>query len=206
MNINHIHVAIFSILSILSLPSCKQKNSSSSDNLKYPPMNDSDLSIKINLNKEYWSQYEGTLHFVPANDSIREKSYDITITVINKSLRVISFWTMSTAWFENFFINNEYIHYYLSGSIDHNFPHVVKIKSNDSLEFKITLAREISYDNPDKNSIGNQRVGKLVPETRVGLLFIDADKYQQTVDYDMIMRDRSKWNKFIWSNALNLNK
>jgi len=72
------------------------------------------LSVNIRLIKEYFVPYDYSrpLDYVPeSNDSLKEKKFDIEISLNNNSDSAISIWLMSCSWEENFLINNVYIYF-----------------------------------------------------------------------------------------------
>jgi len=159
------------------------------------------LSVKINLIKEYFIPFHPYHYFhdyVPDNDSIKLKKFDIEITLKNNSDSTICFYLMTCSWEWDFIINNTYI-YFSGKDCEGNFPYMRNIKSGDSIILKTTLQRDLRWDNPQKNSIGK---GYNVKTTKIGLIYIDK---KQGYDYHNIHDDKSRW-KIIWSNPLYLNK
>jgi len=185
-------LTIFSTLILLSCDSIYR------DNETLKPI------IRIGLLKEYYVPYHGKLNFVPVNDTIIEKRFDISVSIINNSDKMISFWILSCDWERNFLINNFY-NAFMGHACDANGPHKVEIKSYDSLMFSTTLVRAIGYDNQCENCIGSYDIGQ-VETTKLGFIFVDTIKCKGFQDYFNIMRDKSKWDKIIWSNPLYLNK
>ncbi len=193
------------VLFVFFLTSCSHNGSNHSNGIYDSEVDNKQLEIHVELLKEYWVPYERELNYEPAIKPVRQKRYDVIISITNISVNEISFWTMYGSWFENFQINNEYISFYFVDPIDRNAPYLRKIQPKESFTYKTSLNREISYDNPDKEAIGAKYDGKLVPETKIGFLFISGEECKDGPKYFTIMRDKSKWNELLWSNALYLN-
>jgi hypothetical protein len=171
------------------------KSHSSSDNSK-------GLSIRINLIKEYFVPHVRPTDYIPANDSIKEKRFDIQVCLKNNSDSAISIWLMSCSWEWNFLINNTYILFAGKNCLK-NAPHVVRIGPQDSFLLNTTFARTIMWDNPCLNCIGKL---SNVRTTKIGLIYIDKEHCKDLLEYDDIMGDKSRWNTIIWSNSLDLSK
>ncbi|HET7733783.1 MAG TPA: hypothetical protein VFK73_08080 [Paludibacter sp.] len=125
-------------------------------------------------------------------DSLKLKTYDVKLSIKNKSEKPISFWIMTCSWEDNFIINNDYIQI---NSVDcnRNFPIITKLNSNDSITYKTTLIKR------------NGTLGQSVKSTRFGFIFIDSTKCSSDNQYGEIIRDKSKQDRIIWSNPLYLN-
>ncbi len=167
---------------------------------------DNDCKLKINfyLDRDYYVSYNRKLNYEPANDSVKEKRFDIRFSIFNNTDSLIKFWTMSSDWQRNFLINNSYITFLLPNAINHNYPHQIKIKPHDSILIKTTLVRNIEYDNPCKGCVGCFADQGHVQTTKIGLIFIDSS-CKSDEEYDNCMNDKSRW-KIVWSNSLNLRK
>jgi hypothetical protein len=163
--------------------------------------NSSGLSVKISLAREYFVPYDRPTDYVPANDSIKEKRFDVQISIINNSDSAISIWLMTCSWEDDFLVNNTYISF-AGKNCDGNFPMIVRIEPKDSLLLNTTLARSILWDNPCKNCIGKP---SRVPTTKIGLIYIDKINCKGFFEYINIIEDKSQWN-IIWSNSLDLSK
>jgi len=159
------------------------------------------LKINLYLDKDYYVPYNSKLNYEPANDSIKEKRFDVRFSIVNNTDSVIAFWTFSCDWQQSFRINNSYITFLLI-ECDSNFPHQVKINAHDSIQFKTTLIRNIEYDNPCKGCVGCWADQGHVQTTKIGLIFIDSS-CKSYEDYFNWIGDKSRWN-IIWSNPLNL--
>jgi hypothetical protein len=179
---------------VFSFCSCKRVNSNGDD---------SKLKINLYLIRDYYVPYGEKLNYVPANDSIREKRFDIKFSILNNTDSMIAYWTMTCNWERSFLINNSYISF-IDHDWEHNFPHLVRIKPHDSIQIKATLVRNIRYDNPCKNCIGSFDEGR-VETTKIGLILIDSIECREYHDYFNRILDKSKW-KITWSNPLYLNK
>jgi len=166
--------------------------------------NDNYSKLKINfyLDKDYYVPYKDKLNYEPSNDSIIEKRFDVRFSILNNTDSVIGFWTMTCDWQQSFLINNTYIKFLMPDECDHNFPHQVKIKPHDSIQFKTTLVRDIQYDNPCKGCVGCFADQGRVQTTKIGLILIDCNGVE---DYFNMLNDKSRWN-IIWSNSLYLRK
>jgi hypothetical protein len=163
-----------------------------------------ELALKISLVKDYFVPFEGKLHYVPTNKIVNEKRFDIKLSIINLSNKTISFWIKTCSWEENFLINTSYIDFVLH-DCNHNFPHIATIKAKDSLSLKTTLKRTIGFDNPCENCIG-MPTQWTVEDTKVGIILIESAKCKDHDEYERYMGDKSRWDKIIWSNGLQLNK
>ena len=126
------------------------------------------------------------------HDSVKRKTFDINLSIINKSIKPISFYLMSCSWEDNFIVNNDYIDF-KGHSCDKNFPRLNHLKSNDSIVLKTTV---IKYEMTRYQNIVT---------TKFGLVFIDTSSCKSPMNFDEIIGDKSKHDKIIWSNALNLN-
>ena len=144
----------------------------------------------IELQTRLIKSYDSTMIF---QDSIKHKIFDVIISIINRSDTSISFWVMSSSWFDNFMINNDYIEF-ISGPINHNFPIKVSIEPHDSIVGCVSLIR---YEQTRYQTINT---------TRFGFILIDTTMCQKDYDFDSIIGDKSKHDKVIWSNPLYLNK
>jgi hypothetical protein len=160
------------------------------------------LSIKIRLVKEYFVPYNRSINYIPANDSINEKRFDIQVSLKNNSDSTIYIWLKSCSWEENFLINNTYI-FFAGKDCDGNYPRTVRIKAKDSLTLNMTLTRTIMWDNPCKYCIGQLSE---VTTTKIGLIYIDKMHCNGFWEYRKIIGDKSRWDDIIWSNSLYLNK
>jgi hypothetical protein len=148
------------------------------------PFNNPNLVINTTLIRSYDSIF--------GRDTVKHKTYDVKISIINKSDKSVSFWIMSTSWFDDFVINNDYMEF-LSGKINHNYAITRHLNPKDSLLYKATIFRnEINwYDN--------------VASTKFGFIFIDSSRCTGPEDLFNILGDKSKHDKIIWSNPLFLN-
>jgi hypothetical protein len=164
--------------------------------------NSAGLSIQINLIKEYFVPHSRPTDYIPANDSIKEKRFEIQVSLTNNSDSAISFWLMSCSWEDNFLINNTYI-YFAGKDCDKNAPEIVTIKSKATILLTTTLNRATMWDNPCQNCIGQI---SNVRTTKIGLIYIDKEHCKGLFDYLNISGDKSLWNTIIWSNLLNLSK
>lgn len=157
------------------------------------------LSVEFKVNKEYFVPYNHEINYVPINKSLKEKRFDVTISLKNNSIDTVKIWIMTCEWMRNFIINNEYISIYFEGC-DSNHPHLVKINPHNNFVITGTLTRAITLDNPPKD--GSIYVSS-VKTTKIGFIYIDTQECKNFYDYNEIIEDKSRWN-IIWSNSLKL--
>ncbi len=161
------------------------------------------ITITIKVDKEYTVTYSknGSYikdvirrhNYVVKSDSIKEKYFDLSLTIKNTSDKTIKIWLMTCSWEDNFIVNNNYI--YIRGhECDSNFPTLVEFKPGESKRYTNTLTKSIKFDYPCQNCI----YGPQVETTKLGLIIID-----DSVGYDRTIEDKSKW-KIVWSNPLYL--
>ena len=187
-------IGLLSNLIILTISSCQNAETKKEN---------SDLSIRLLLTRNYSVPFHGKVYFEPLADTLIEKRFDISLSIHNNSDCPVSIWLMTCSWQENVLINNSYI-YFNGIDCDSNFPIPHHIKSHDSLVFKGTLSRSLMFDNSCKNCIGTDKVD--VPTTKVGLIVIDTVKCKTLEQYRETIGDKSKWDEIIWSNSIYLNK
>jgi len=92
------------------------------------------ISVTLTVEKEYSLKFPKSHYSLEIatgqldikTDSVNEEQYDIEITIKNISTKPVFFWMMSCSWFENFQINNNYIHMQLPGC-DKNIPQLVQL-------------------------------------------------------------------------------
>lgn len=161
------------------------------------------ITITTKVDKEYIVTYSknGTYikdvirrhNYVVKSESIKEKHFDISLTIKNTSDKTIKIWLMTCSWEDNFIVNNNYI--YIRGhECDSNFPTLVEFKPGESKIYTNTLTKFIKFDYPCQNCI----CGPQVETTKLGLIIID-----DAVGYDRTMEDKSKW-RIVWSIPLYL--
>ncbi len=168
------------------------------------------IAITIQVNKEYIKTYSKKVSYVQKlirqngyvvkSDSIKEKYFDISLTIKNISDKTIQIWLMTCSWEDNFMVNNNYI--YIRGhECNKNFPTLVEFKPRESKVYSNTLTKSMKFDYPCENCI----YGPQVETTKLGLIIIDDifNPSQGIFDYDIAMEDKSKW-KIVWSNSLYL--
>ncbi len=126
------------------------------------------------------------------NDSVERKSFEVNLSVINRSKHPVAFWTMSCSWYENFLINNDYVDM-CTWDCDDNLPVIRHVKPKDSLVYKTTVIRY------DESRFRN------VESTRFGFIFIDSAWCKSHEDFENILGDRSNQSIIFWSNPLFLN-
>jgi len=165
------------ILIILIIVSCQQSRHSDNPN----------IIVRAKLMRSYDSVY---FH----QDTLKHKTFDVKISIINKTGKPVSFCMMSSSWFDNFIINNDYMQF-VSGTINHNFPVTKHLNMNDSLVFNASIERN------------NHTMYENVETTKFGFIFIDSSRCRVLdISFDSIIGDRSLHDKIIWSNPLYLNQ
>ena len=126
-------------------------------------------------------------------DSNLYKAFNLDISIINNSSLPASFWMMTCSWNDNFIVNNEYIK--LAGqSCDSNFPTIEHLKPNEKLNLKSSVIKL------------NFTRYQTIEATKLGFVYIDFIYCKNLDDYFNIIGDKSKQNKIIWSNPVNLNE
>ncbi len=179
---------------VVLISSCKSNEQQKVDN---------DITVHIASTREYYVPYNGKIDFEPISNSLIEKRFDISLSIINNSDQRISIWLMKCSWENNFIINNPYI-FLIGTNCDSNYPIIKDIKSHDSIVFNGTLSRELKFDNSCKNCDETEHTD--VATTKIGLIEIDTFKCKTLEEYLSTIEDKSKWDKIIWSNSLSLNK
>lgn len=143
----------------------------------------------ITVNARLIRSYDSVYHY---QDTIKLKTFDIRLSIINKSTKPVSFWMMTCSWQENFIINNDYLSF--NGEpCDSNIPKIRHLNPNDSLTYKTSFSKH------------NFSRYQTTETSKFGLIFIDSTKCADINDYLNIIGDKSKQNKTIWSNPLYLN-
>ena len=168
---------IFYILIFYSIISCQ-------NNKRFDNPN---IIINARLIRSYDSIY---IH----QDSMKRETFDVKISIINKSDTPVSFWIMSSSWFDNFIINNDYMHF-ISGPINHNYPRTRHLNPYDSLVYKASIVKH------------DFTMYQTIQTTKFGFIFIDSVRchgFDNT--FDDIIGDKSQQDKIYWSNPLYLNK
>jgi hypothetical protein len=139
----------------------------------------SDFTIKARLVHTYDSTFA---------DNTKKTILQIDLSLINNSKNVLSFWTMSCSWTDNWLINTDN-YSFMSRGCDRNFPMKVKIEPNDSIVYhSMITTQDTKFKNFDT--------------TRFGLIFIDTVKCKSENDFLNILGDRSNHDNIIWSNPL----
>jgi hypothetical protein len=147
--------------------------------------NGPNIIVKASLIRSYDS-------LIYDRDTSRHAAFDVKISIINKSDEQVRFWIMSSSWFDNFLINNDYM-YFICGDIEHNYPKIKHLNPNDSLVYKASIIK-----------IGST-LYQTVPTTKFGFVFIDSLRNQRDEDFYNIIGDKSQHDKIFWSNPLYLN-
>jgi hypothetical protein len=105
---------------------------------------------------------------------------------------------MTCSWQDNFIVNNNYI--FIEGEeCDHNFPSLKTLKPGESKMYQCTLIKSLQFDYPCEGCDPYREPAA----TKLGLIIIDDvfKSKNSDFDYDLAMRDKSKWT-IIWSNPL----
>ncbi len=169
------------------------------------------IEVKIKADKEYFVNHPKSYYnmvyrneqYDIANDSAKEKRFDVSLTIKNNSSKTIYIWLMTCSWTDYFIVNNDYI--FIGGQdCDHNFPEIVEFKPGESKEYKTTLIKSIKFDYAPKYTI----YGPQVETTKLGLITINNifkkdEKEINILTFDTFMRDKSRWT-ITWSNPLYL--
>ncbi len=168
------------------------------------------VAINIKVDKEYFITYSKKGHYIKdvirennyvvKSDSIRQKVFDISLTIKNNSNKIVMIWLMTCSWEDNFIVNNNYISF-RGHNCDHNFQKLVEFKPSESKTYTSTLTKSIKFDYPCEYCI----YGSQVETTKLGLIIIDDifNHNLSMLSYHNAMEDKSKW-KIIWSNSLYL--
>ena len=191
----HKCLAFFISLFILPLLSSCSKQRKETSNEQH-----GELSVCVELVKEY-SVNDSILFNSnrPKYIKIKNKRFDIQITLENNSDTAVAFVIMSCSWEENFIINTPYIEY-VGQDCNKNVPREVIIKAHDKCILNTCLEKS-------KYAIGECETcagySKTIM-TKLGFIYIPPSQDIDT-DYQSIMEDKSRWH-IIWSNPLLLNK
>lgn len=138
-------------------------------------------------------------NYVVKSDSIKEKFFDISLTIKNISDTTIAISLMTCSWADNFIVNNNYIKI-VGQECDNNFPDLVEFKPGESSVFTATLAKSMKFDYKCEGCTGFPEV----ETTKLGLIIInDIFRRKPFVNYFLAMGDKSAW-KIVWSNSLYL--
>ena len=143
---------------------------------------------KIIVNARLIRSYDSTYIY---QDTSKRKTFDIALSISNKSDKPIMFWLMDCSWDNNFLINNDYI-YFNRTLCDHNYPRKVRIKQNDSLVLRTSI-----------NKYESSRY-RTIETSKFGLIYVDTIACKNIHDFESIIGDKSKHDKVIWSNPLHL--
>lgn len=125
------------------------------------------ISINIKVDKEYietFNKSDGYIqeiisshNYVVKSDSVKERLFDISLTIKNTSDKPIKIWLMTCSWEDNFIVNNNYI--YIQGHVcDSNFPSLVEFQPGESKKYTNTLHKSIKFDYPCGNCVYGSQV------------------------------------------------
>lgn len=126
------------------------------------------------------------------NDNVKHKTFDINLSITNKTGKPVSFWMMTCSWQENFILNNDYVHF-ISHGCDTNSPRPYHLSTNDNYSYKTSVVK-LDFTHYQR-----------IKTTRFGLIYIDTIKCKDPNDFRDIIGDKSKQANIIWSNPLYLN-
>jgi len=185
----HFYLFIFLFI-LLLLSSCfKQQKRTLNEH-------QSELNVCIELLKEYF--VDDSISFYNPPRYIKNKIFDIQITLENNSDTAIAFIKMKCSWEESFIINTPYIEY-VAKECNGNFPHEVIVNAHDKFVLYTSLEKS-KYIYECETCTGYSKTVM----TKLGFIYIPSS--QNIVnDYLSIMEDKSSWH-IIWSNPLLLNK
>lgn len=130
-------------------------------------------------------------------DSIKQKCFDIILTIENTTSKPVSIWLMTCSWQDNILVSNDHVSV-MRQDCDKNFPKLVTLNPSERRIYKTTLVKSIKAGYGYPNCL---YPGPLT--TKLGLITI-GDIYKNSLtasDYNLAMTDKSKW-KMIWSNSL----
>jgi hypothetical protein len=167
------------------------------------------ISVNIKVDSEYVRTYSKKTKFIKdlirrkqyvvKTDSIKEKFFNITLTIKNTSDTTISISLMTCSWSDNFIVNNNYMRL-LGEECDNNFPHTVEFKPGEFKVFPVTLVKSMEFDYHCDGCTGFPQV----ETTKLGLILINNLFGRKPFEnYFLAMEDKSKW-KIVWSNPLYL--
>lgn len=169
-------LGLYSLLTLFA--NCYSNPKDSNDNNQIP------LKVNFYIERKYDSLLS-TVNHEPYT------TYDIGISIINRSDSIKSFWIMKCAWHENFIISDNY-YSFLQPECNGNYPTVKSIQPQDSLTFKTTIFSRTISAFPTSDSI------------KLGFILLD-EKYCNTYDdYLRIMRDKSLHTNVLWSDKIGL--
>lgn len=143
------------------------------------------IIVSSSLNRAFDSIYSNI-------NSLKEKSFDITLSIINKTSNPASFWIMKCSWQDNFIIEKKGVDFNLT-DCDGNFPTVKTIKSQDSLVFKTTISGRLESHKNEMNSL------------RFGFVYIDTTECNSFEKYLHIMSIKGTQKNIVWSNPIFIN-
>jgi hypothetical protein len=126
-------------------------------------------------------------------NTLKDTSYHIKLSILNKSDIPVSFWMMSCSWEEDFLINNDYFEF-IDRPCDNNVPIIKHVRTNDSIILQTTIVR-----------INGTRYQNVL-STKFGFIYIDSLDCKDRSSFMTIIGDKSKHVKIFWSNELTLKK
>ena len=155
----------------------------------------------VTLGKNLWADQIKRHIIEVTTDSVKEKTFDIEISIENTSQDSIIIWLMSCSWNDGFEVNNDYM-YILPWACDLNSPIPFEFKGGETKTFKATLEKSIKFDYPCQYCI----YGYQVLTTKLGLIVTNVrytPKLYISTKNVFDPMDKSKW-RIIWSNPLYL--
>jgi len=151
-----------------------------------------ELTVHIELVKEYF--VNDSILWLDPPEYIKNKRFDIQITLENNSDTAIAFVKMTCSWKESFLINTPYIEY-VDTECNSNYPQKVNVEAHEKYVLNTTLEQS-------KNHVTSSSSGTVM--TKLGFIYVPSIG-DSVRDYLSIMEDKSRWH-IIWSNPLLLSK
>jgi hypothetical protein len=142
------------------------------------------ISVNSRLIRSYDSLFKD-------QDSVERKTYDISLSIINRSPRPVSFWMMTCSREDNIIINNDYM-FFRYPTCTRNFPKLHTLNINDSLVWRVTIYKYFPTEY------------FTVSTTRFGLIYIDSTQCKSASDFKNFIGDKYYHDIIFWSNPLNL--
>jgi len=141
--------------------------------------------VKLELEAELIRAYDSTYC-----DNLVHRTFDIELSIQNKSKNLVSFLMMSCSIEDNFLVNNDYI-VFVGRKCSSNHEVVRRLKQNEKLIFMFKVKMDEST------------IGQSVQKTKFGLVYFEPFKLKYE-DVNQIFTDKSLYDNIFWSNALNL--
>jgi hypothetical protein len=169
------------------------------------------IEVHIKVDKEYfvkhaqsyYDRFYPEINFESSDDSLKEKRFDVSVSIRNRSSKPIYIWLMTCSWSFYFIFNNDYISF-TGNNCDNNYPKLFEFKPGERREYHTTLIKSIKFDYPPKDAVW----GPQVEETKLGLttfndVYLKDDPKINPWTFNKYRNDRSRWT-ITWSNPLYL--